>query len=378
MNLDFEVKQADPPDVQLERFLRAEIVSGSIAPGTRLPPTRELAQRWRVNNNTISRALAPLAAEGLVVRSRKRGTFVRAATDKALVGVIVGVDLTEESAHFYRAMLNAFRAELEDRDSLCRGFDGLFPKGKTNEALNPQAHRHLMDDLRHHRFTGFIEFTIGDEDIPGWPRPSTTPRVCFDSSRADTDANFDVAGFIRESIAFLARRGRRRICFLRAVGDTPPPYGFRTRQQQLDCAMDAVRELGLPPLRFADAEVIQDVQGPMYEQRVFAKAEATIRDWARLPAAERPDALLVSDDIAMRAVALALIKAGVRVPDDVVVVSQASEGIALHYGLPVVRYEFSPRAMARALTDLLWKRIRGEPDPKLPILIGGRLREEGA
>ena len=115
MNLDFEVKQADPPDVQLERFLCAEIVSGSIAPGTRLPPTRELAQRWRVNNNTISRALAPLAAEGLVVRSRKRGTFVRAATDKALVGVIVGVDLTEESAHFYRAMLNAFRKNLGDR-----------------------------------------------------------------------------------------------------------------------------------------------------------------------------------------------------------------------------------------------------------------------
>jgi len=53
MNLDFEVKQADPPDVQLERFLRAEIVSGSIAPGTRLPPTRELAQRWRVNNDKV-------------------------------------------------------------------------------------------------------------------------------------------------------------------------------------------------------------------------------------------------------------------------------------------------------------------------------------
>ncbi|MDD5708399.1 MAG: substrate-binding domain-containing protein [Kiritimatiellae bacterium] len=185
-----------------------------------------------------------------------------------------------------------------------------------------------------------------------------------------------MVAFVREAIAYLAQRGRRRILFFRTFGDALPAHD--TRGEQLDCAMDKVRELDLMPLRLADAVVTQDVQGPVYEQLVLETAEATIRDWMRLPAAERPDAMLVNDDIAMRAVSLALIKAGVRVPEDVLVVSQASEGIDLHYGVPVVRYEFSPRAMAHALVELLWKRILGESDPDLPITIGGRIREAGA
>ncbi|MDD5704409.1 MAG: winged helix-turn-helix domain-containing protein, partial [Kiritimatiellae bacterium] len=158
--------------MQLGRFLRRQITTGTLAPETRLPPTRELARRWRVNNETIGRALAPLTAEGLLVRAPKRGTFVRAATDKALIGVLFGVDLTVENAYFYRAMLNAFRAELDSRDSLCRTFDALFP-GRDRDGLRTQAHRNLKDDLSHYRFTGMIEFSVGHEVLPGWPRDAT-------------------------------------------------------------------------------------------------------------------------------------------------------------------------------------------------------------
>ena len=33
-------------------------------------------------------------------------------TDKATIGVLIGPNLTDETAHFYRAMLKAFRAAL--------------------------------------------------------------------------------------------------------------------------------------------------------------------------------------------------------------------------------------------------------------------------
>jgi len=56
--------------------LRRDIVIGSKAPGTKLPPEGELAERFGVHRNTVRQAVAALAAEHLVVSRRGSGTFV--------------------------------------------------------------------------------------------------------------------------------------------------------------------------------------------------------------------------------------------------------------------------------------------------------------
>ncbi|MDP9351899.1 MAG: GntR family transcriptional regulator, partial [Chloroflexota bacterium] len=44
--------------------VRAQIASGVLAPGDRLPPTRELARLLRVNPNTVAHAYSLLEADG--------------------------------------------------------------------------------------------------------------------------------------------------------------------------------------------------------------------------------------------------------------------------------------------------------------------------
>src|SRR6202451_4456916 len=56
--------------------LRREIVGGVRAPGAKLPPEGELAERFGVHRNTVRQAVAALAAEHLVVSRRGSGTFV--------------------------------------------------------------------------------------------------------------------------------------------------------------------------------------------------------------------------------------------------------------------------------------------------------------
>jgi len=51
---------------QLAGDLRALILSGDIGPGRRLPSTAELTRRYAVGNQTVTRAVAILKAEGLV------------------------------------------------------------------------------------------------------------------------------------------------------------------------------------------------------------------------------------------------------------------------------------------------------------------------
>ncbi|HLQ82150.1 MAG TPA: GntR family transcriptional regulator, partial [Bacillota bacterium] len=73
--------------------VRHQIRSGYWAPRTRLPPDAELARHHGVGTNTVRRALALLAAEGLVVRGKGSGTRVAVhdsmAGRRRLIGIFV-------------------------------------------------------------------------------------------------------------------------------------------------------------------------------------------------------------------------------------------------------------------------------------------------
>lgn len=61
---------------QLAEALAASIEDGSLAPGDRLPPHRELASSLRINITTVTRAVALLKERGLVEGRAGRGTLV--------------------------------------------------------------------------------------------------------------------------------------------------------------------------------------------------------------------------------------------------------------------------------------------------------------
>jgi len=58
--------------------LRQSLDSGELGPGDRLPPERQLADRYGCSLITVRRALGELAREGRLERTRGRGTFVTA------------------------------------------------------------------------------------------------------------------------------------------------------------------------------------------------------------------------------------------------------------------------------------------------------------
>jgi DNA-binding transcriptional regulator YhcF (GntR family) len=59
------------------------ILSGDLAPGQRLPSTRELARRFKLHPNTASAGYRQLEREGWLESRRGSGVFVRAGKDKA-------------------------------------------------------------------------------------------------------------------------------------------------------------------------------------------------------------------------------------------------------------------------------------------------------
>ena len=67
---------AGPLTAQVARALDEAIRSGQIAPGTRLPPSRDAAVQLGVGRNTVVDAYAELLAQGLLETRGRHGTFV--------------------------------------------------------------------------------------------------------------------------------------------------------------------------------------------------------------------------------------------------------------------------------------------------------------
>lgn len=65
-----------PLYIQIKEHLRSAILGGSLEPGQPLPLEGELAQQYGVSVITIKHSLRDLASEGLVVRIKRKGTFV--------------------------------------------------------------------------------------------------------------------------------------------------------------------------------------------------------------------------------------------------------------------------------------------------------------
>jgi molybdopterin-binding protein len=80
------VEEADPAPayVQLERQIRVGVADGTLQPGDRLPSVRRLAQRLGLAPNTVGRAYAELAREGVIIARAGGGSEIapRAALDR--------------------------------------------------------------------------------------------------------------------------------------------------------------------------------------------------------------------------------------------------------------------------------------------------------
>ena len=86
--------QPIPLYIQLKTVLLEEILGGRYGRDGRLPTEHELCRSYQISRTPVSRALSELAEEGVILRHRRRGTFVnphwlRPRADQREVRVVV-------------------------------------------------------------------------------------------------------------------------------------------------------------------------------------------------------------------------------------------------------------------------------------------------
>jgi GntR family transcriptional regulator len=81
--VSIDTRDRTPIYAQLDRGLRAAIVTGRLRPGDQLPTVRQMAVELQVNANTVARVYAELEREGVLETRRGVGSFVAATPGAA-------------------------------------------------------------------------------------------------------------------------------------------------------------------------------------------------------------------------------------------------------------------------------------------------------
>ena len=101
----------EAPYEQVRGQIRAQVLAGELAPGTRLPTVRRLAGDLGLANNTVARAYRELEALGVIETRGRAGSVVTGA----------GVDrAAREAAHEYVARLRSLGVGEDEAVELVR------------------------------------------------------------------------------------------------------------------------------------------------------------------------------------------------------------------------------------------------------------------
>lgn len=295
---------------QILREIETGIQSGALQPGQRLLTERELAAQYGCSLPTVNKAMAQLEEKLLITRSSKRGTFVRDDVELGLIPVIF--DLSHLSGQgnspFYHILMQRLQEEIRRHGRrthfvLGQGLTGpefdnsLDPKSSLWKSATGVVAMGALSDFE----TELLDRSIPTVTISSW-------------GQGRHRALLDYAALGRTAAGYLLGRGFRRIAFLshtpRRREDDPGYLAF----------LSAHAEVGAEPV----------IGLHRFDLKTAERTRAELASLFARP--DRPDALLVMNDLLGLRVETALQELGIKAGRDIEVVCHATTGVEI--GLP--------------------------------------------
>lgn len=111
------ISESLPRYQEIQNHLKSQILSGSWAPGTKVPSEHELAAQFGCARMTVSKAIGSLVEKGLVVRRRRAGTTVAAPRSQETVLEIHDIQAeVQAGGRLYRFDIQSRRAGKASRE----------------------------------------------------------------------------------------------------------------------------------------------------------------------------------------------------------------------------------------------------------------------
>ncbi|MEI6492569.1 MAG: substrate-binding domain-containing protein [Verrucomicrobiota bacterium] len=334
--------------------LRREILAQR-KPGERLPSEAELSRRFGVSVVTLRNATLALESDGFVKRISGVGVVVCERKTNGRLALV-----TRDVAFHPRPLYFHLRfTPLLQRNLVQAGWETVV---HLQIESDPCGLAELRDEIARGRYAAVI-WTIGD--VPKDFRAHAAKHgVTVLGGTACHLVKVDYDAMIQKGVDHLVRSGCHRIAGLFSGPPTElPGPGDRRASRVFD------QRLARHNLKSTPGWVVQDT-----EARLLGSGWQGFRDlWSA--SRERPDGLLVLDDVLYRDAARAILELGIKVPSQLRIVTHSNRGDDLVHPFPVSLLEVDPDEMAAAAAEFVIRSLEGHAVPARDIPV--RLMEAG-
>lgn len=330
--------------------IRRQIVSGELASGSRLPNRRDLVEHFQASSVTIQRAMDRLIRAGFIHTAGPNGTFVtRFPPHRHRYGLalLTNPGNTEKWRRFSTVLCDsAVNLPSAPRRTMAIYYD-------IQTGPKADGYIRLMQDLKTQRLAGLV---IGGDPSVLYGTPvfeaGSPPCVALmeEAGKPGVPAvGHDRHAFIDKALNYLARRGRRRIAMI--MGES-----------RLD-----VKEY------FTSGLVSRGmIHRPYWLQGVFVGHPELSRDLVHLlmhdGQTERPDGLIIYDDNLAEQIMSGLMDAGVRVPQELDLVTHGNFPWPMPSVMPIHRIGYDAVQTLETCMDLIDRQRTGESVPALTLI----------
>jgi hypothetical protein len=315
--------------------IRQQIVGGELTPGSQLATRNELEQYYQVSRDTVQRALDQLVEEDFVYTNGRRGTYVSPhpphLSNYALIFESQPGGSPEIWSQFEETLLYAATHRPPSPEQHITVYHDV--KGTRNSPDYEQLER----DVLNHRLAGLI-FTFDPVSFRGTPLmqvPGVTRVAIVSEPLEMPTVNFSMFSFIDRALDFIVAKGRRRVAVVSHMHSS-----FKDNRH----LADGIAARGLVYRRY-------------WMQTANVKTADSADECVHLlmhPGQnERPDAVIIDNDNLLEPAIRGLLAAGVKVPEDIEVVTHANFPLpgASPLAVPVTRLGFDMRRVLDACFD---------------------------
>jgi hypothetical protein len=312
---------------------------GSLKPGQRLDSMRNLASHYQVSLNTIRMALVLLQQEGQIELRHGSGCYRKVPDGQDRhVAILVELDVFLPGvSHFFGFAIQKLRSFFEAASIPSRLYVGHVAGDTPVQDLTCID---FLQDVQRRSICGVAAIAT----VPFWKwtdslRRQGVPIVGMGGpcNQFDAVVDTDLAGGTRTAIRLLAEAGRHRPALLGWGGS--------------DIYREAVQAHGME----FNSKWVRTTFSP-------TEAGAGWSEFREIWVAddEKPDSILICDDMLFHDAWPAIRDVRARVPEDLMVVVLANKGAPLPRQFPITRLDCDPEEFAREMGTLLLTLMAGE------------------
>jgi DNA-binding LacI/PurR family transcriptional regulator len=335
--LPFRVDRNHHQDLtaQVEQGLRHAVLGGRFPPGAVLPTLLEMAAELGVSEIVVRRAVRRLSEEGLVKGRTRTGIRVCDPRRRPWRAYVLYLHWSGPEM-YYHSVLSATMAERLHADRVLVTLSHLDNIDATHDFGRVQT---LLDTQRptlavvEGPGVEILQPQLAKREVPFLhvayaPSPLAQGRVIFRSEQA-----------------MAAAAAHARQCGVRTALLVMTPYPSAALAPALAAAGIAVTELPAPAVSGLGSPADMEAGGLRAVDAYLAAGQPL------------PDLLYFGDDFTARGGLLALTSRGVRIPEDVQVITWANKGLGPVFTRPLTRVEADPVANGARLADAVLRHL---------------------